>query len=1210
MSKQSPDRGGDEKAPKPKRRRRWKIVLIVLAGLVVIAGLLAAFAPQLLSMAPGTRLVVNIINGEIRGAVRIEGLSMSWGGPTRLQGLEVLDPDGRVVLRAPEVQWSAGLWGAINHPEQFKELVSDSPEVTLYQDADGGISLAKAFESRTPKAATGKPQPLRIDHLGIFNATVTIVAHGAPPYALRQFKADLAIETLADLTGGVQFHTPDGSALTGDLALKDLWSQEGDLQPDKAMIHANVVGERMFEVHGQGSMEGFEGSVKADLPALAKQARQIFALPPFELHGTADGHLAIKRVAGGVIRIVPDLPIKGFRYVSGEHMASAHALLGKAVDVRLQGDLTLDKGVLDGHTDLTGDVGRVNGMLHYPLNADWQIGRKWLGAVLAGENAAMPGARFSGSVDLDLARVEDAAPGVLSVRREVHLTGGHATASTLQFNGGDKSTLVASLQVHDVTGLRDGKAIKLAPLDANVDLALVPGTGLNVKRANVTWAGLDVHVSGSPKDKLTAEYQVVVEQLATEAGQFVEISGTHSGHLDGQMVIEPRGNYIAVQVHANAEDLALDFSKDRYVHIVKGTLQHEGLAKLASGRLVRYESTQSEAGIGEVIRATATGWYDFESGAFDATADVPKAQLTAAGNLANGLGAAMPGDWAGLANGKSHFSRASADAPIVAGGAATVDGLTIAGKPVGSGADRKVVLEFENVRMHPDTSSVQMATLRLRSSFANADGGDWRYDAGTDGHPGTFTGTFTVRADVSTSMAVAASVAEAKDLPRMGGSLSGRGSLRSQGDRIQAVLEGGIDNFTLGDGQQAFREKRVSFGYDLTLDPSRESMAVNKASVEFPGLIQATAGGNVTQYASRQVLDLQVKYSGNWPRAVELLHQYFPATKDTISIAGPTSDTFAVQGSVRERQVKLAFGDIRATPGVQWTSANLYGLDLSRADLRPQLANGKLTLPMTTIPGTSGGAVNIGGELDMSGSTYVLKIPGRVKVLDNFRINQKVGEHLLSRINPILGATNKLSGTVSLETTDLVLPLGKEILRGGSGRGHMDLSQVEIVPKGFLGQLAQLSGLNISKGSLVMRPQGVHFVIEKGRLKYDNFRIAMGVVDLTFRGSVGFDDTVEMWVSMPLSSQLIGALKTGLPTDQLLKLVGSVRVEIPIKGTRLAPELDLKAVDLRKLLPNPMKLLGQVPEIRSTDFAEYTDYEKVYGMKPDADDLILSARSA
>ncbi len=80
--------------------------------------------------------------------------------------------------------------------------------------------------------------------------------------------------------------------------------------------------------------------------------------------------------------------------------------------------------------------------------------------------------------------------------------------------------------------------------------------------------------------------------------------------------------------------------------------------------------------------------------------------------------------------------------------------------------------------------------------------------------------------------------------------------------------------------------------------------------------------------------------------------------------------------------------------------------------------------------------------------------------------------------------------------------------------------------------------------------------------------------DLRFRGSVGFDDRLELWVSLPVRPALLEKLGVKGPLQDYAKVLVGSRVEIPLAGTRLQPRLDLSKVDVKPLIEKAAKSLA------------------------------------
>lgn len=139
-----------------------KWILLLLVGLVVllVAGVL--LTPTLVSsMAPGQ--IQAAAAKSIKGSVRVKSVSVGWGSPTKVDDLELLDPEGKVVGRV-SVETPATLWQVVSERWwTMKNLdageVKLSGVLELINDAKTGTSnLQRAIEPRTPQASGADPK--------------------------------------------------------------------------------------------------------------------------------------------------------------------------------------------------------------------------------------------------------------------------------------------------------------------------------------------------------------------------------------------------------------------------------------------------------------------------------------------------------------------------------------------------------------------------------------------------------------------------------------------------------------------------------------------------------------------------------------------------------------------------------------------------------------------------------------------------------------------------------------------------------------------------------------------------------------------------------------------------------------------------------------------------------------------------------------------
>jgi len=407
-------------------------------------------------------------------------------------------------------------------------------------------------------------------------------------------------------------------------------------------------------------------------------------------------------------------------------------------------------------------------------------------------------------------------------------------------------------------------------------------------------------------------------------------------------------------------------------------------------------------------------------------------------------------------------------------------------------------------------------------------------------------------------------------------------------------------------GQAKVRNLRIDqkevmeSGEDITLqwtgiDCGQETVTVEKVKLASP-LLSAEMGGKVTDYKKTCQLDLAGKYEGSWNRIMTLVHLLQPDLREQVVIQGTTGSDIRIQGPARVAEADPVFRGVQGTMEAGWQSAKLYGMNFAQAKLAPRLENGQVIIPETIIL-SEGGQVRLKGTIDLAGKEADFQLEEVTQVLDNLKLTEGLAQNGLSRINPIFANMAKTEGTVSLSMQGVNLPLSKEILKTGKGQGRLDLSNLKVEPSGILKELLTLAGVD-SEGIQSAKSRGVDFVIDQGRLKYDNFVLSFGEqYEMKFYGWVGFDDTVDMVVSLPVRAALLErfGVNSASATEYAGVLEG-VSLDIPLVGTRTSPKLAMNQVDMKPLIEKAMK--GLMKE-KGTDLLKNLLKKKEEDKKPE-----------
>ena len=455
--------------------------------------------------------------------------------------------------------------------------------------------------------------------------------------------------------------------------------------------------------------------------------------------------------------------------------------------------------------------------------------------------------------------------------------------------------------------------------------------------------------------------------------------------------------------------------------------------------------------------------------------------------------------------------------------------------------------------------------LNLTSSFATIDA------AGT---PKQFNSNF--HADLDKFHQQTSDFLELKDFA-LAGKLQGQLTVnRTQPEQLGIDLKMTGSNLHYQNQQKQLNIDELDIDYSGHLelpinDTKTETLTINQARIKSK-ILTANLTGTVKNYRTTADPDLAGKYHGSWEELTRLVHQLAPDTTETINMFGPLVGDFTITGPAKSAQLKPVFASLNAQTNIGWTSGQLFGIAIDRAQLAPTMQNGRILLTDPNIP-AGRGYLRPHSLIDLSSDEPTLIIPNRVQLLQNVHVNPKVARQLLSRVNPIFANLAELEGSISLNTTDIVLPLSKKIKTGGSGSGTLQLNKMRIIPAGFFAEILQLCGIsNFNKQP--MQVNNVDFHIENGRINYSNFALNLaGDLDLKFYGSVGFDDTLDLVVSIPVTPNLLEKFLSTSKAGIYAPLLQGINVDIPIIGTRLNPKLDFAAVKIDQLIQKAMNIL-------------------------------------
>jgi translocation and assembly module TamB len=172
--------------------------------------------------------------------------------------------------------------------------------------------------------------------------------------------------------------------------------------------------------------------------------------------------------------------------------------------------------------------------------------------------------------------------------------------------------------------------------------------------------------------------------------------------------------------------------------------------------------------------------------------------------------------------------------------------------------------------------------------------------------------------------------------------------------------------------------------------------------------------------------------------------------------------------------------------------------------------------------------------------------------IEKAAINDAVSSAVLAYVAPVLSQATQVSGRVSVAARRAALP----VLGGGSTEieGRIVFENVLFQPGPFATEVLTLAGQSVPRLEL---NQPVQLAVANGRVRQSGLAIPLARdlrVDLA--GSVGFDQTVRMKATLPVTGRMLGR------NEIAEQIVGGTKITVPIDGTLSRPSLDRRALQV------------------------------------------------
>ncbi len=1064
------------------------LVLVVLAVVVWLLPSIAAKTPLL-------QWGVNKAAADLKGTVTVKSASLGWFSPVSAEGIEVKDSEGRPVLDLPTAVGDRWLISILCNYTKLGRYRLQKPQLSLVLRDDGSNVedlLAKYLTSDEKSSSSF----------------------------------------------GIGLEVIDGNIDVTDFRIGRRWH-----------VQKLDAGFEMSET-ANGPMEA---KLSADLPD-AKRPGKITV----GWKSSADGSSASLKLA--------NLPLALFRPLAARFSP------GTVCDGRLSSNITVawsgsDAGKNSIQADLDTEVLSMTATalqtdvvqlerLHGVCQASWQgnsieiektsvdcdLGSLALTSTvkrdpkngISMQSLAHDRHELTGRIDL--ARLARLLPATLQVRRGVEISSGQVQVALSSRPEQQGMKWHGQLDAAGLAATASGRPITWEhPLAILVD-AHETAEGPFVDTLQCESDFLKVHASGTP-DRLAASMSFNLKKLSDQLGQFVEmgslqLAGEGIGNLNWQRT--PQKAFDAgAEFQVRNFQLALPNQQPWIERELVATLSAKGQTNLNVDTRIDAAAASLKAGEDQIDVQLAQPVQNLRDGGAWPVHVRAQGQLQ---NWPSRLAAWLPtqncqltGAYALEADGTASSQSVEvrqvrmAAAPLVVHSPwLLVNEPRIDVSAAGSWNQAERRLKVEPANLTCATAEIQA------NNFV------W---ASPEKGPAELGGTLQFRGDAARVRTWLCDPKTAADW-RMAGQFKGTVQLNQTAGVIQGETTAELLNLAVIDASgQQFQEPSIRLAGRGNYEKKSGNVQIERMEIT-SDVINANAAGRITPVAGVNNADIQGQFGCDMERLAGLLRPYLVPG---VRIVGRSDSADYYRGP-------FTWADGRAAVGLHWNVANIYGLQLSRGDLKASMADGVASIEPIDLA-VSQGKIHLAPSVRLTSKSFELTLP-KGPFAQQIQVDPAICTSSLKYIAPNLADITSAKGSFSIDLENCRIPLGKPSDSDVTGRLIVHSMNVGTGP------LARTFATFLNRESPAqLRPQSVvQFRMYQRKIYHQGLELVFPEFSVRTQGWVGLDQKMGLLAEMPVPPKWVAQNPT--LSDAMRRQV----IRIPVNGTLSKPALDQKAV--------------------------------------------------
>jgi hypothetical protein len=1035
----------------------------------------------------------------LHGSVEVGGASLGWFSPVELRDVIIKDEAGRTLASVPKITSQKSLLELARNKAEPGEFTLESPTIAIVC-TQNTTNLETAFAEYL-KDDGKSPTPTRIPvAIRITGGTLTLTDAETGTKSIEAINANVSIPANREEPVTVKLTSATGN-LNADISVAD----SGSAKIVSAGLPLDTFAPLVKRVDPGVNIAG----------VLTSDLRVTWSKTAVGIAGTASA----KQLAVAA----PWLNGDTLRFDSVELPLDVE-LAGRVVRVR--------------KFDLTCDVGTLSATGNFDPDEP------------AEKLFTQPGVSVNANVEL--AKLVSKLPKLLRVKDGTELREGKLEAKLASRVDANAKDVVWEGTVHTsaLKAIRDGKSINWEqPLDVEFLARYTSGEMPTFEKFICTADFIAVNARTTP-ETVQAAANVYLHRLSTRLAEFVDLKDIT---LDGEAVAtlgarrEQDGTF-RVNGSVELKNFAFTYRSEKGLKEPALKLQVSATGKAPSREQIELKTaTATLTANGDELTVTL----------LEPIADVRKlssgsADVRISGDIARWKSRVaafvkippylMSGTL--VADGKARFSTESI----------TVDRLTVAltkakFRGAGLNIDEPSMNAVGDFTLTRATNTATIAKLTLTSVPLSVTDGTLTFELPEKGDV-IVSGNGQCVSDFNRLGATVKLYAD----PRGPEALYGRGAgplrFRYAGDVTTFGGTLDVTNFAFGPKDKpVWAEPTLRLEADGDYRDSTDAVTLAVAKLDRPGLA-LDAKGSVGKLTSTQDVNFTGTVKYDWAKLTPFLRESFGGN---FNATGTGTRAIAVNGQLSPPGMPASLlVAMNADAALGWDSLKAYGFDVGAGELKGKMTRG--VIAFSPLNATFGG-----GKITLTPTVKLDAPPGEITlakgaVIERAKLTPTATAGALGYALPAIANAGQASGEISANIDDNRIPL--DDFTKSNLKGTLVIHKAVVGASPVVSEVAKLLGAKNTEMTLA-NESTVPVQVANGRVHHQNFTFKISGTTLHTSGSVGFDNTLDLVVDVPVPKDL-PALKNN---PLLTKAVAGKVVKVPVKGTLAKPVVDAKAFE-------------------------------------------------